>query len=203
MFDIGWQELLLIGVVALIVVGPKDLPHVLRAVARFTQKARAMSREFQNGLAELAREAELDELRRKMNSAREDFGKDMREAVDPTGKLSADFDPEEFARKLKADVEGGPPRGPAAAAAGAFDVQRPPPAPGHAADTHAEDDSGGPPYAWVDEEPAPAPYPEGEDPHVKRASPLQHSDLEHRPPPPAPAEAPPAAPSEAPATSRS
>jgi sec-independent protein translocase protein TatB len=109
MFDIGWQELFLIAVVALIVVGPKDLPKVLRTAARVMQKARAMSREFQSGLAEMAREAELDEIKRKVEGAtRFDLGDELRKSVDPTGKLSADFDPTEFNRQLKESVEGGP-----------------------------------------------------------------------------------------------
>lgn len=110
MLDIGWQELFLIGVVALIVVGPKDLPKVLRTAARVMQKARAMSREFQAGLAEMARDAELDEIKRKVeDSTRFDLGEELRKSVDPTGKLSADFDPAEFNRQLKESVEGGPP----------------------------------------------------------------------------------------------
>ncbi|HYN39219.1 MAG TPA: Sec-independent protein translocase protein TatB [Rhodospirillales bacterium] len=115
MFDIGWAELFVIAVVALIVVGPKDLPKVLRSAARVMQKARGMSREFQNGLAEIAREAEFDDIKRKMQgAARFDLGDELRKSVDPTGKLSADFDPAEFNRQIKAAVEGGPPARPAA-----------------------------------------------------------------------------------------
>jgi sec-independent protein translocase protein TatB len=110
MFDIGWQELFLIGVVALIVVGPKDLPKVLRSASHVLNKARAMSREFQAGLAEMAREVELDEIKRNVErTARFDLSEELRSAADPTGKLSADFDPAEFNRKLKETVEGGPP----------------------------------------------------------------------------------------------
>jgi sec-independent protein translocase protein TatB len=110
MFDIGWQELFLIGVVALIVVGPKDLPKVLRSTSHFLSKARAMSREFQAGLAEMAREVELDEIKRNVErTARFDLGEELRSAADPTGKLSADFDPAEFNRKLEERVEGEPP----------------------------------------------------------------------------------------------
>src|SRR5512132_4607489 len=110
MFDIGWQELFLIGVVALVVVGPKDLPKVLRNASRLLNKARAMSREFQAGLAEMAREVELDEIRRNVErTTRFDLGEELRSAADPTGKLSADFDPAEFNRKLKETVESGPP----------------------------------------------------------------------------------------------
>ena len=110
MFDIGWQELFVIGVVALIVVGPKDLPKVLRGAARVLNKARGMSREFQAGLAEMAREVELDEIKRNVErTAKFDLGEELRSAADPTGKLSADFDPAEFNRKLKEQVEASPP----------------------------------------------------------------------------------------------
>lgn len=110
MFDIGWQELFVIGVVALIVVGPKDLPRVLRGAARVLNKARGMSREFQAGLAEMAREVELDEIKRNVErTARFDLGEELRSAADPTGKISADFDPAEFNRKLKDKVEASPP----------------------------------------------------------------------------------------------
>lgn len=108
MFDIGWQELFLIGVVTLVVVGPKDLPRVLRTGARYMQKARAMSREFQNGLAEMAREAELDDIKQRVeNAARFDLGDELRKSVDPTGKLSSDFDPAEYNRRIKEAMEGG------------------------------------------------------------------------------------------------
>ncbi|TMV53453.1 twin-arginine translocase subunit TatB, partial [Thioclava sp. BHET1] len=50
MFDIGWSELLLIGVVALVVVGPKDLPMMFKALGQFTAKARSMAREFQRAM---------------------------------------------------------------------------------------------------------------------------------------------------------
>lgn len=110
MLDVGWQELFLIAIVALVVVGPKDLPKVLRTGARVMQKARAMNREFQASLAEMAREAELDEIKRKVeDTARFDLGDELRKSVDPTGKLSADFDPAEFNRQLKESVERSPP----------------------------------------------------------------------------------------------
>ncbi|MBL8660343.1 MAG: twin-arginine translocase subunit TatB [Rhodospirillales bacterium] len=106
MFDVGWPELFLIGVVALIVIGPKDLPQVMRSVALFVRKARALSQEFQSGVAQMMREAELDDLKRKLEEAgRVDVGRTVKDAVDPNGSLSADFDPAEFARDLKQSVE--------------------------------------------------------------------------------------------------
>lgn len=107
MLDIGWQELFLIGIIALIVIGPKDMPRVMRTLAGIIRKARALSREFHNGVAEMMREAELDELRDKLKKAGEvDVGKTIKDAVDPTGSLSADFDPAEFNRDLMAKIEG-------------------------------------------------------------------------------------------------
>lgn len=57
MFDIGWSELLLIGIVSLIVIGPKDLPGMFRTLGRFTAKARSMGREFQRAMDDAARES--------------------------------------------------------------------------------------------------------------------------------------------------
>jgi len=61
MFDLGWTELLLIGIVALIVVGPKDLPAMFRTLGRFTAKARNMAREFQKALDEAADESGISD----------------------------------------------------------------------------------------------------------------------------------------------
>ncbi len=62
MFDIGGTELLLIAVVALVVIGPKDLPNALRVVGRYTGKARAMTRHLRSGFDEMMRQAELEEM---------------------------------------------------------------------------------------------------------------------------------------------
>jgi sec-independent protein translocase protein TatB len=106
MLDISWQELFLIGAVALIVIGPKDMPQVMRTMAGFVRKARALSREFQNGMAEMMREAELDDLRRKLDEAgRVDLDRTVRDTLEPTGTLREEFDPNEFAEKLRRSVE--------------------------------------------------------------------------------------------------
>ncbi|MDE3027101.1 MAG: twin-arginine translocase subunit TatB [Paracoccaceae bacterium] len=62
MFDIGWSELLVIGIVALIVVGPKDLPLMFRALGQFTGKARAMARDFQRAMEQAADEAGVKDV---------------------------------------------------------------------------------------------------------------------------------------------
>lgn len=64
MFDIGWVELMLIAVVAVVVVGPKDLPRAMRVVGQWTGKMKRMAREFQGQFNEALREAELDSVRK-------------------------------------------------------------------------------------------------------------------------------------------
>ena len=59
MFDFAWSELALIAVVALVVIGPKDLPRVLKTVGKWVRKARAIAREFQGSLEQMVNEAEL------------------------------------------------------------------------------------------------------------------------------------------------
>ena len=68
MFDIGWGEFFLIGVVALIVVGPKELPGLFRTVGQWTGKARAMARDFQRSLEQAANESGMDEVSRSLRS---------------------------------------------------------------------------------------------------------------------------------------
>jgi sec-independent protein translocase protein TatB len=82
MFDIGWSELLLIGVVALIAIGPKELPGALRAVGQWTGKIRRMASEFQDQFREAMREAEMADIK-----------KDIDEAA---SKIHSDLDPFEF-----------------------------------------------------------------------------------------------------------
>lgn len=63
MFDIGWTELLIVVVVAVVVVGPKDLPKMMRLVGRWTGRARAMADQFRRSFEDMARQAELEEMR--------------------------------------------------------------------------------------------------------------------------------------------
>jgi sec-independent protein translocase protein TatB len=67
MFDIGWSELLLIGVVALIAIGPKELPGALRTLGQWMSKVRRMASEFQNQFHEAMREAELADLKKEVD----------------------------------------------------------------------------------------------------------------------------------------
>ena len=67
MFDIAWSELFVIMVVALVVVGPKDLPKLMRAAGQWAGRARAMADQFRRSFDDMARQAELDELRNEVN----------------------------------------------------------------------------------------------------------------------------------------
>ncbi len=62
MFDIGWTELVIIGVVALIVIGPRDLPEMFRTLGRFTSKLRSMAREFQRAMEQAADQAGVKDV---------------------------------------------------------------------------------------------------------------------------------------------
>jgi sec-independent protein translocase protein TatB len=62
MFDIGWAEFLIIGVVGLVVIGPKDLPEVFRTIGRFTAKLRSMSRDFQRAMETAAKESGVQDV---------------------------------------------------------------------------------------------------------------------------------------------
>ncbi|MDO9127458.1 Sec-independent protein translocase protein TatB [Parvibaculum sp.] len=70
MFDIGWSELLALAAIAIIFVGPKDLPRMMRTIGQYVAKARAMAREFQTSFEDLARETELEELRKEVTGLR-------------------------------------------------------------------------------------------------------------------------------------
>ena len=90
MLDIGWSELFIIAVVAIVIIGPKDLPKTLRMVGKWVAKARATAREFQSSVDEMIAQSELDELRNEANSiANFDTSSYLNEQVDPTGPSNA------------------------------------------------------------------------------------------------------------------
>ena len=71
MFGIGYSELLVIGIIGLIVIGPKDLPRVMREVGRWIGKAQGMARHFRAGIDNMIREAELEEMEKKWREENE------------------------------------------------------------------------------------------------------------------------------------
>ena len=89
LFDWGWSELMLIGVVALVVIGPKDLPRAMRIAGYWIRKARDMSREFQNNVEDMMRESELEEVRQNLKQAAEfDAEHAIGKTFDPDGSLA-------------------------------------------------------------------------------------------------------------------
>ncbi len=88
MFDLAWSEIALIGVVALIAIGPKDLPVAIKAVAEMMKKARRMASEFQGHVDEMVREANLHDVRDQFNDIRNlDIKGKILNAVDSDGSL--------------------------------------------------------------------------------------------------------------------
>ncbi len=94
MFDIGWTEMAVIALVVIIFIGPKELPGVLRTLGQWVSKARAMAREFQDGLEDMVRETGLDEARREIESATGDIGGMIEKSIDPGAELKGAFDPD-------------------------------------------------------------------------------------------------------------
>ena len=97
MFDISWTEFLLIGIVALVFIGPKELPAVMRTLGQYTRKIRGMAAEFQNQFQEAMREAEVADLKKQVDDMAHDIKsydplKSAREDVENIGKdLDKDF----------------------------------------------------------------------------------------------------------------
>src|SRR4051812_23789904 len=93
MFDIGWSELLVIGVVALIVIKPKDLPKVLRTVGYWVRHARSVAAEFQTSLEQMAREAELTDVKKEIEDAGRKLTADVQKHLDPV-EIEKAFNPD-------------------------------------------------------------------------------------------------------------
>jgi sec-independent protein translocase protein TatB len=92
MFDFAWSEIALIAGVALVVIGPKDLPVALRAVSGFVKKARRMAGEFQTHVDEMMRDADLKDVKDSINQIRNfDFRSTVEQAVDPDHSLRNTF----------------------------------------------------------------------------------------------------------------
>jgi sec-independent protein translocase protein TatB len=86
--DIGWSEMLVIAVVAFVVLGPKELPNILRTVASLASKARAASRMFQQQLDEVMREANAADLKRQVDEAMRVDPDVLTKTLDPQGDVN-------------------------------------------------------------------------------------------------------------------
>ena len=97
MFDIGWSELLIIAVVALVVIGPKELPAALRTIGKMTARARKMAGEFRSQFDEAMREADLDDVRQTISDAQKlNPVNSLREAMNPLRQMG---------NEIKADLQ--------------------------------------------------------------------------------------------------
>jgi sec-independent protein translocase protein TatB len=105
MFDIGWGELLLIGIVALIAIGPKELPGALRTLGQWMAKLRRMASEFQGQFHEAMREAELADLKKQvdeMTTQAQSYAN-----FDPIGDVRKEF--ETTQQQIESAISGPPP----------------------------------------------------------------------------------------------
>ena len=97
MFDIGGWEFLIIIVVAIIIVGPKDLPGLVRTISEWIRKARALAREFQGGLEDLAREVDLENLGKEvtagtgLDASGNSIRQQIENTIDPKGEIADAF----------------------------------------------------------------------------------------------------------------
>ena len=92
MFDIGWTEMVFVLVIAVLVIGPKDLPRTISTIGRYVRKARSMARDFQSGIDDLARETELDDIKNDITKGTDfNIKKQIEDAVDPTGSNEGMF----------------------------------------------------------------------------------------------------------------
>ncbi|HTU53127.1 MAG TPA: Sec-independent protein translocase protein TatB [Acetobacteraceae bacterium] len=108
MFNFSWSEIALIAVVALIAIGPKDLPTALKTVAQVIKKTRGMAAEFQTHVNELMREADLEDVRKHIDEIRNfDIKGTVERAIDPDQSIKKTFTEDPFAA-ADAAVPGAP-----------------------------------------------------------------------------------------------
>ena len=89
MFDFGWQEFLVIAFVLVLVVGPKDLPKVLRTVTQYLKNMRQMAGEFHRGLEKMADEADLKDVKKSFNDLNNNnINSTIQEHLDPSNEVS-------------------------------------------------------------------------------------------------------------------
>ncbi len=99
MLDIGFPEFLLISFVLLIVVGPKDLPKVLRSITIFIRKIKSMALQFHSGIDDLANEAEISDLRKEVNKI------DKKSLIDDNVSEIRELENDVNIKSIKKDVE--------------------------------------------------------------------------------------------------
>ena len=127
MFDLSWSHILIVLIVALVVVGPKDLPKMMRTMGRWLGKARAMADQFRKSFDEMARQSELDELRAEIEALRTQrplagIEQSMNRSVLPPDPAPS---PPPLAAADQPDAQGQPADPPASPPAAAAESSRP------------------------------------------------------------------------------
>jgi sec-independent protein translocase protein TatB len=88
MFDIGWMEMMVIAIVMIVIIGPKELPGVLHTMGRWVGRVRVMARSFQDSIEEMAQESGLDDVRREVDTITDyDIGGSIEKSIDPDGEM--------------------------------------------------------------------------------------------------------------------
>jgi sec-independent protein translocase protein TatB len=106
MFDFAWSEILLIGAVALIAIGPKDMPAAIRTVSGMIKKARRMAAEFQTHVDEMVREADLGDVKSAFNDLRRmDIPSALEKAIDPDRSIRKTFEDNPLDQRSPAATE--------------------------------------------------------------------------------------------------
>lgn len=97
MLDFGWQEFLVVAVVTVLVVGPKELPRVFRTITGFMRKARSLAGEFHSAMDDMAKEADLQDIKKQVEGVKNGSSSWVKE-IDPTGEV------EKSVRDMKSEV---------------------------------------------------------------------------------------------------
>ena len=110
MLDIGWTELLVVGLVLIVVVGPKDLPKVLRTIGQWTRKIKKIARDFQDNIEDIARESEIDEVRNSFDDSLS-LSENLSNSINPEDSLKEMITPnisEEEVKEIKNEEKDNP-----------------------------------------------------------------------------------------------
>ena len=87
MFSFGWSELAMIAVVVIIIIGPKEIPNLLKQIGTFTKSIKKISREFKSSLNEIANDTELKDVKKSLTDIKE-----IKEELDPTNQVKDQID---------------------------------------------------------------------------------------------------------------
>ena len=116
MLDLGWGEIALIGLVAILVLGPKELPKAMRTMAQFMRKARKLAGEFQGHWTEMVRESELEEVKNAVTKVSStSISGEVEKLIDPTGEFGRELT--ETVAQTRQEIESGAQINPPAPAA--------------------------------------------------------------------------------------